>query len=73
MQTNLMPISLNVLCSQFEFHKKIAFIRSLAIRQPEIFVNATTAQLSCHVKKFVAITLLELRRDQSEISIKFEL
>ena len=36
-----------------------------------VFAQATTAQLSCHVQNFVAITLLESRWKQNEISIKF--
>ena len=38
----------------------------------QIFVYATTAQLSRHVQKFVAITLLEFGREQNEIYVKFE-
>ena len=37
------------------------------------FAHATTAQLSCHVQIFVAITVLELRWKWNEISIEFEL
>ena len=37
------------------------------------FAHATTAQLSCHVPNFVAITVLESRWEWNEISIEFEL
>ena len=37
------------------------------------FAHATTAQLSCHVQNFIAITLLYRRWQQNEISIEFEL
>ena len=36
------------------------------------FAHATTAQLSCHVQKFVTISSLQFRHAQSEISIEFE-
>ena len=37
------------------------------------FAHATTAQLLCHVQNFIGITSLQLRWDQNEISIEFEL
>ena len=48
-------------------------IQLLAIRSPQMLAHATTAQLSCHVQSFVAITFSELRKEQKEISIAFEL
>ena len=50
----------------------LAVIPLLAIRLQQIFAHATTAQLSCHVQNFVAITVLELRWEWSEISIEFD-
>ena len=44
-------------------------IQYLAIRSQHIFAHATTAQLSCHVQKSVAITLLHLMWQQNEIFI----
>ena len=39
----------------------LAVIPLLAIRSQQIFAHATTAQLSCHVQNFVAITISEWR------------
>ena len=50
-----------------------AVILLLAIRSQQNFAHATTAQLSCHVQKFVAITTLRLRWEWNTISIEFEL
>ena len=50
-----------------------AVIQLLATRSQQSFAHATTAQLSCHVQNFVAITLLESRWDQNEISIECDL
>ena len=44
----------------------------LAITSLQRFAHATTAQLLCHVKNIVTITLLEFRWEQNEISIEFE-
>ena len=44
----------------------------LATRLLQIFVCATTAQLSCYVKNYVAITGLEFEGEPNDISIKFE-
>ena len=44
-----------------------------AVRSQQIFAHATTAQLSCHVQNFVAITVLESSWEWNVISIKFEL
>ena len=52
---------------------RLAAIPLLAIRSQQIFAHATTAQLSCHVQNFVAITVLESRWEWNEISIEFEL
>ena len=43
------------------------------MRSLQISAHATTAQLSCHAQNFVAITVLESRIEQNEISIEFEL
>ena len=51
----------------------LAVIPLLAIRSQQIFAHVTTAQLSCHVQKVVATTVLESRWDSNEISIEFEL
>ena len=40
---------------------QLAVIPLLAIRSQQFFAHATTAQLSCHMQNFVAITLLHLR------------
>ena len=45
----------------------------LAIWSQQIVAHATTAQLSCNVQKFVAITELEWRWEWNEISFEFEL
>ena len=47
------PFSLMIFCPQF------AVIPLLGIRSQLTFAHATTAQLSCHVQNFVAITFLE--------------
>ena len=51
----------------------LAVIPFVAIRSQQIFAHATTAQLSCHVQNFAAITVLESRWERIEISIEFEL
>ena len=58
---------------QIRWKFRLAVILLLAIRSQQIFAHATTAQLSCHVQNFVAITVLELRWEWNEISIEFEL
>ena len=58
---------------QIRWKLRLAVIPLLAIRSTQIFAHATTAQLSCHVQNFVAITVLESRWDWNEISIEFEL
>ena len=50
-----------------------ARIQLLVIISQQNLAHATTAQLSCHVPNFVAITLLVLGWEQNEISITFEL
>ena len=47
----------------------IAVILWLAIRSIQMYAHATTAQLSCHVQNFAAITVLESRWERIEISI----
>ena len=42
---------------QIRWKLRLAVIPLLAIRSQQIFEHATTAQLSCHVHNFVAITL----------------
>ena len=58
---------------QIRWKLRLAITPLLAIRSQQIFAHATTAQLSCHVKHFVAITVLESRWEWNEISIEFEL
>ena len=58
---------------QIRWKLRLAVIPLLAIRSQQIFAHATTAQLSCHVQNFVAITVLESRWEWNEISIEFEL
>ena len=52
---------------------RLAVIHLLVILSQQNFVNATTAQLPCHVQNFVAIISLEFGWEQNEISITFEL
>ena len=52
---------------------RLATTPLLAIRSQQIFAHATTAQLSCHVQNFVAITVLESRWEWKEMSIEIEL
>ena len=58
---------------QIRWKLRLAVIPLLAIKSQQIFAHATTAQLSCHVQNFVAITLLESTWEWNEISIEFEL
>ena len=58
---------------QIRWKLRLAVIPLLAIRSRQIFAHATTAQLSCHVQNFVAITLLDSRWEWNEISIEFEM
>ena len=58
---------------QIRWKLRLALIPLLAIRSQQIFAHATTAQLSCHVQNFVAITVLESRWERNVISIEFEL
>ena len=58
---------------QIRWKLRLAVIPLMAIRSQQIFAHATTAQLSCHVQNFVAITVLESRWEWNEISIEFEL
>ena len=58
---------------QIRWKLRLAITPLLAIRSQQIFAHATTAQLSCHVQNFVAITVLESRWEWNEISIEFEL
>ena len=58
---------------QTRWKLRLAVIPLLAIRSQQIFAHATTAQLSCHVQNFVAITVLASRWEWNEISIEFEL
>ena len=44
---------------QMRWKLRLAVTPLLAIRSQQIFVHATPAQLSCHVQKFVAITVLQ--------------
>ena len=58
---------------QMRWKLRLAVIPLLAIRSKQIFAHATTAQLSCHVHNFVAITALESRSKWNKIFIEFEL
>ena len=58
---------------QVRWKLRLAITPLLAIRSQQIFAHATTAQLSCHVQNFVAITVSESRWEWHEISIEFEL
>ena len=58
---------------QIRWKIRLAITPLLAIRSQQIFAHVTTARLSCHVQKFVAITVLESRWEWNEISIEFEL
>ena len=58
---------------QIRWKFRLAVIPLLAIRSQQIFAHTTTAQLSCHVQNFVAITVLESRWERNVISIEFEL
>ena len=44
---------------QIRWKLRLAITPLLAIKSQQIFAHATTAQLSCHVQKFVAITVLQ--------------
>ena len=44
---------------QIRWKFRLAITLLLAIRSQQIFAHATTAQLSCHVQNFAAITALE--------------
>ena len=61
-----------LLAIQTRWKLRLAVILLLAIRSQQIFAHATTAQLSCHVKKFVAITVLASRWEWNEIWIAME-
>ena len=58
---------------QIRWKLHLATIPLLAIRSQRNFAHATTAQLSCHVQHFVAITVSESRWEWNGISIEFEL
>ena len=58
---------------QIRWKFRLAVIPLLAIRSQQIFAHATTAQLSCQVQNFVAITALESIWEWNELSIEFEL
>ena len=66
-----LPFSLPAI--QIRWKLGLAITPSLAIRSQQIFAHATTAQLSCHVQNFVAITVLESRWEWNKIFIEFEL
>ena len=57
---------------QMRWKSRLVVIPLLAIRSQQIFAHATTAQLSCHLQNFVAITVLKLRWEWNEISIEFD-
>ena len=56
------------------FHHNLNSVKNLfASISPQFLPHAITAQLLCHVPKFVSIGSLESGLEQPEISIKFEL
>ena len=73
--SNLGPVSLMIFLPavRVRWKLRLAVIPLLAIRSQQVFAHATTAQLSCHVRNFVAITVFEPRWERSEVSIEFEL
>ena len=66
--TNDFSITIQI---RWKFH--LALIQVLMTISQQNLAHATTAQLSCHVPNFVAITLLVSEWEQNEISITFEL
>ena len=58
---------------QIRLKLRLAITPLLAIRSQQSFAHATTAQLSCHVQNFVALTVLESRWGWNEFFIEFEL
>ena len=73
--SNLGPVSLTIFLPAVwvRWKFRLAVIPLLAIRSQQVFAHATAAQLSCHVRNFVAITVFEPRWERSEVSIEFEL
>ena len=57
---------------QIRWKLRLAVIPLLAIKSQQIFAHATSAQLSWHTQKFVAITVSESRWEWHEISIESE-
>ena len=68
----LVPLTL-LLAIQSRWELRLVVIPLLAIRSQQFITYATTAQLTCHVQNFVAITLLESWWEWNKISIEFEL
>ena len=59
---------------QIRWKIRLALIPLMAIKSQQIlYMPRPTAQLSCHVQNFVAMTVLEPRWEWNEISIEFEL
>ena len=53
---------------RIQWKRDLVLIQSLGIRSQQSFAHVTTAQLSFHVQNFAAITLLESRWEQNEMS-----
>ena len=53
---------------QLRWKIHLTVISLLAIRSQQMFAHATTAQLSCHVQHYVAITVLEPRWGWNDMS-----
>ena len=58
---------------QIRWEVRLIVVPLLAIRSQQSFAHAKAMQLSCHVQKFVAITVLVSRWKFNVISIEFEL
>ena len=58
---------------QIRWKIRLAVIPLLVIKSQQFFAHAMTAELSCHVKNFVAVTLAESRWEWKELFIEFEL
>ena len=55
---------------QIRWKLRLAAIPLRFVSSQQMFAHATTAQLSCHVQNFVAVTVLESRGEWNEISIE---
>ena len=69
------PISLTIFHSKIQIQCRFYFTvwHVLVVISQNIFAQAMTTWLSCHVQNFVMIALSELGWQEAECSIKFEL